>query len=302
MKPMTKSIIFIVSTLCCVVAIVYSAISLGTKFATVVLENLQPGGVYNVTKLRNLPLIVINSGDAEVDAAVEIEIPAKDELKEGYEPIPDPSWIKIIPDRFKIAPKEEVRCEVIISIPDDKSLIGKHYQFKIWSHTVGEESFGVGVVNKMFFSIGTLGPESLRMAKMKQALFSVEMDVSPEKIYLTVPAGKKINIAKDLGKAITVVNKGNVDIEVKCESVGNIVKFPIPAEYSFTPDTQWLTFVKDKVKVKKRRMEDVKMILNIPDEEKYYNQKFMFIVKTTPVKPELPMEFYTRVFVTVKKD
>lgn len=287
-------ILFIAST-------TYSTIGLGTRFGTIVLEKLEPGGVYNITRLRSLPLIVINSGSSEVNAAIEIEKPSESELKEGYEPIPDPSWVRVVPDRFKLMPGEEMRCEVIISIPDDKKLIGKHYQLKIWSHTVGEDAFGAGVVNRMFFSIGTLGPETLQRAKRERALFAVEMDVSPDKLYLTVPVGRKVNITKELEKSILVVNKSKVDLTVKVESVENKLNFPLPEGYIFTPDTRLLTFRAQELKVKKFSVKDVDLLIKIPDEEKYRGAKLMFIVKVTPIKPELPMEFYSRIFVTVSE-
>lgn len=279
----------------------YSAIGLGTKFSTIVLEKLNLGEVYNITQLRNLPLIVINSGDSEVDAMVEIEIPRKDELKEGYEPIPDPSWVRIVPNKFRLKPNEEMRCDVIITIPVDTSLIGKHYQLKIWSHTAGEDAFGAGVVNRMFFSIGTSGPEALQKAKRQRALFAVEMDVSPEKLYLTAVAGKKINIQKEFQKTISIINKSQTNIVVKAESVENKINAIIPEGFEFAPSPNLLKISPDTIKVKKRRMADLKMFIEIPNEEKYHNKKFMFLVKTVPIEPELPMEFYSRIFVTVLK-
>lgn len=281
-----------------------STIGIGTKFATVVLEKLELGGVYNLTKLRNLPLIVINSGNSEIEVAVEIEPPHKSELKEGYEPIPDPSWIKIVPDRFKLKPKESYFCDVVISIPNDPALVGRHFQAKIWSRTAGEDLFGAGVVNRIFLSIGTLGPESVQKAKRKELLYSINFDVDPREIYLTVPVGKKVDVYKEFEKTIKVINKGKSDIVVKLESVSNRneerIIAEVPQDYEFTPDTGFLMFGNEKIKVKKNSIKDVSFYLKIPDSVEYKEKKYMFLVKIYPVKPEVPIEFYVRVFVNTK--
>lgn len=277
----------------------WSAIGLGTKFATIVVEKLEPGGVYNITKLRNLPLRVINSGDAETDAGVEIEIPSQGELKEGYEPIPDPSWIRIIPERFHLKPGEEIACDVIISIPNDLSLIGKHFQAKIWAHTTGEDMFGAGVVNRIFFSIGE-GPEAVRKAKRKELLYTINFDVSPEMIYLTVPIGKKIDLLKQLDKTVKLINKGKQNVTVKLTSVKKPETFLVSPEYEFTPNPEFIKIKPEKVEVKTGRIKDARIFIEIPDEEKYKAKKYMFLIKTTIIKPDVPIEFHTKIMVTTQ--
>lgn len=284
---------------------VNSTIGLGTKFATVVLEKLQPGGIYNLTKLRNLPLIVTNTGSSIAEVAVKVEIPTKEELKEGYEAIPDPDWIKIIPDRFTLKPNESYSCDVVLTIPDNEELIGKHFQAKILAHTVGEDLFGAGVVNRIFFSIGAPGPESIQKAKKKELLFSFNFDVEPREIYLTVPVGKKVDILKEFDKSIKLINKGKSEIVVKLESVenkrGENIIAVVPPQYEFTPDVGFISFKKDTIKVKKNSVQDAGFYITIPDDKIHYEKKYMFIVKVYPIKPEIPVEFYTKVFVTVKK-
>ncbi|MCX7940405.1 MAG: hypothetical protein N2555_01355 [Endomicrobia bacterium] len=282
-----------------------STVGLGTKFATIVLEKLEPGGVYNITKLRNLPLVVINSGSTETEVAVDIEIPTKEELKEGYEPILDPEWIKIIPNRFNLKPSESYTCDVIVSVPNDPKLIGRHFQAKIWAHTVGDDLFGAGVVNRLFFSIGAPGPESVQKAKKKELLFSFNFDTEPKDIYLTVPVGKKVDILKEFDKSIKLINKSKSEIVVKLESVenkrGENIIAQVPSQYEFTPNVGFISFKKDTIKVKKNSVQDAGFYITIPDEKIHYEKQYMFIVKIYPIKPEIPVEFYTKVFVTVKK-
>ncbi|OGS28089.1 MAG: hypothetical protein A2297_07050 [Elusimicrobia bacterium RIFOXYB2_FULL_48_7] len=284
----------------------YATIGLGTKFATVILEKLEPGKVYNLRELRNLPLTVINSGSEETDVIVEAEIPEKSELREGYEPIADTAFIKFVPNKFRIKAGEEYPCDVIIAIPADNSLIGKHFQAKIWTHTGGSDIFGAGVVNRIFFSIGAPGPESAQKAKKNEILTALNFDTEPRDIYLTIPAGRKIDLMKELDKTIKLVNKARDKITVKLESVdyrknGSVVAQLRPG-YEFTPDKKLLAFKPENTRINANSIKDAGMYIRIPADEKYYGKKFMFVARVTPVKPELPIEFYTRIFVTVNNN
>src|SRR5207302_8225974 len=75
------------------------------RFVDVVLERVAPGTSVNLRVFKNLPLVVLNNDDEDMDVAVEVVIPDAKEMKEGYEPIPDPTWIKIIPERYHLGPR-----------------------------------------------------------------------------------------------------------------------------------------------------------------------------------------------------
>ncbi len=279
--------------------LLWATIGIGTKFATVVVEKLEPGGVYNITQLRNLPLKVINNGDAPTEAAVDIEIPSLEESKEGYDPIPDPDWVRIIPEQFQLKAAEEISCEIIISIPDDKSLIGRHFQAKIWSHSLGEDLFGVGVVNRIFFSIGP-GSDTSKEAKRKKLLHLVNFDVNPETIYLTIPLGKKVDVFKEMDKAIKLMNKGKEKVTVQLSSVEKPDSVLMPAEYEFTPNIEFLKIAPRTVTIKSNRIKNARMFLEIPVGEEYKDKRYLFAVKATIIKPDVPMEFYIKVLVITK--
>lgn len=143
------------------------AAGLTTGFGEVTLENLEIGKTYTTKKALNLPLAVVNTGKTALDLKVEPVLPAtpasaggapseggKDsELKEGYEPIPSLSWIKLEKAEFReIKPNDSAVTDVIISIPNDKKYLGKKYQVFIWSHTVGG-SIGIGLKSKLLLTI-----------------------------------------------------------------------------------------------------------------------------------------------------
>src|SRR2546430_1011904 len=83
------------------------------RFVDVVLENVSPGTSVNLREYKNLPLVVLNNDNEDMDVAIEIVIPEAKEMKEGYEPIPDPTWIKILPDHFHLGPNASASSDVL---------------------------------------------------------------------------------------------------------------------------------------------------------------------------------------------
>ena len=145
----------------------------------------------NLREARNLPLVVINQ-DAEndVDIVIESVPPSEKEMKDGYEPIPDPTWIKAIPNRFHLGPKASAAADILIEIPNDPTLVGKHYECIVWVHTdqrnralmEGGVVLQAGLRSRFRLSIGTMGPEALQREKAleKLATINTNFSVRPE--------------------------------------------------------------------------------------------------------------------------
>lgn len=129
------------------------ASGLSTGFSEVTLENLEAGRIYSIKDAAGLPLIIVNTGREPVDLKIELLLPDRSELNEGYASIPDLGWIKLARTEFRgIKPNDSAITDVIILIPDDKQYVDKKYQVFIWSHTVGK-SIGLGLKSKLLFSI-----------------------------------------------------------------------------------------------------------------------------------------------------
>ncbi|MFC2048945.1 hypothetical protein ACFLR5_01840, partial [Elusimicrobiota bacterium] len=99
---------------------------LSTKFADIILSGLKPGMVYSFIKSQKLPYKVINKSPSPADIEIIIEIPRENHMKEGYEPIPDPSWIKATPADFRLQPNEASSCDLIISVPEGEEYANRH--------------------------------------------------------------------------------------------------------------------------------------------------------------------------------
>ena len=126
--------------------------SVSTGFTQVVLEELEPGKTYSTTEERGIPLDVANETEASLRIKIDILQPKGQELIEGYEPIPDISWITLEKNEFKLEPGGVGITDVKISIPDDKEYRGKKYQVYLFSYTTGR-AVGVGLRSRLLFTI-----------------------------------------------------------------------------------------------------------------------------------------------------
>ena len=125
---------------------------LNTPFGEVLVENLSLGAEYSMEKGSKTPLVINNTSGIDVNLKIEVLVPQEGEIKEGFEPIPDISWIKLSKTEFLVKPGEAAKTDVIISIPKDKKYMGKKYQVYIWSHTVGR-AVGVGLKSRLLLTI-----------------------------------------------------------------------------------------------------------------------------------------------------
>jgi len=277
-------------------------LGLRTRFSDAILENLELGRSYNLRELRRLPYTIINCSTVGIDVLTEMEIPAKEACIEGYEPIPDPNWVQIIPNRTKIGVNENVSSDIVVTVPNDTVYVGRHFQVAIWSHTLRTGMLGVGVRSRLRFSTGQ-GPETLKKEKQIRGLLTLDIDMTPSSVYvLNVPAGKKVDLRKEKNVGLKLTNRTDAKVVVKVEPVPyNVQMGGLPPGYEPAPDLAWLELKPQKVKVNSNQIVDIKIFINIPDRTEYKGKKFVFLVKgEVSAKDVLPIELYTKVFVTLK--
>lgn len=278
-------------------------IGLTTQFLDVVLEGLQTGRSYNLRVLKNVPYVVTNKGDISMDIVVESELPKKEDLQGEYEPVPDLNWIQILPNQFKLAKSESHFSELIVAIPDDPALIGRHFQAAIWAHAVGGGFMAVGVRSRLRFSIGK-GPEALKAEKKRKAMLSLDLDLQPRKIYLPlVPIGKHYDVREAAGHSLTITNRAADAVQIEFLSSPwdqQQQRFLLPPDYQMAPDPKWLTLKPEIQKVKGETIKRVMFYLDIPEDAKHYGKKYAFLISANIKGQVVPLELYSVVCVTVE--
>ncbi len=257
-------------------------VGLAARFGDVILEGAKPGETYNLREVARIPFGVENTGDAPTDVVIEFESPRPSALAKDYEAIPDPTWFKAIPDRLSLPAKGRGFCDVLLTIPDDKALIGKNYQVLVIARSVstGGSLYGVAIQNRMRVSIGP-GPESLKEEKRKKAMQQLDFDVTPKALYLNeVPVGKAWDARKEAKKTIRVANYAPDKLELLLSPDKWDRRFPLPDGYDEIPDPSWLKMAKATVTVATEEIGLASLIVNVPDKPEHRGKKWAATVKT----------------------
>ncbi|MBI3298904.1 MAG: hypothetical protein HYZ75_12110 [Elusimicrobia bacterium] len=158
-------------------------IGLATSFVEVSIDGLEPGRVHGLADFSELEYPVRNLGGKAVEALLKAERPAR--AAPFYEPIPDPAWIRFSSAALKLQPGASASAEVLIALPDDPRLFGRHFEASIWARTRGAGGLAAGVRSRLRFSVGPppgapeeraprslaclLGPEDVHVRRAKPA-------------------------------------------------------------------------------------------------------------------------------------
>lgn len=276
-------------------------IGLSTRFSDVILENLGIGASYNISQIKNLPLTVISNSSDETEVQVAVEAPTKEELKEGYEPIPDPTWVRVIPDRYRLAAGARQLSDILINIPDDPKLIGRHFQVMFWAHTLETGFLGVGVRVRVRFSVGSRAPETLRAEMLKKRMLDLNFRLEPVSLGAgEVRLGKTIDLRKEKNVTVKLVNTGSTKLKLKVESANFIEPQRPPQGYEALPDPKWLEVEPKILDSKPDTIVPLKIRIKIPEDEKYRDKKYAGLINVGLVGEEIPVNVYSQILMTTK--
>jgi len=273
---------------------------LRTTFGEVLIENLVIGETYNLREFANLPLKVTNKGEEPINLQIEVIVPKKEEVKEGYEPIPSASWITLGQGYFVLGPGEDAITDVIISIPDDEKYLGKAYQTYIFSHTVGRPGVALGLQSRLLFTIAPT--REGKVGKPVKPLATLNFEIVPHEIVLqNVPIGKKQSVKELSGKTLRILNPNDEAYMFKLESISLKDSLWKPKEKFEEVDPSFLTFSKLKFKVKGKSIKEIKLYLNFPRDELYAGKTYIFIIRAEVLEQEIPVSMYSKLYVTTER-
>lgn len=282
---------------------VYAGIS--TTFADIVLENLQIGRSYNLRTTKNVPMTIKNAGNETVDVAITAAKPEKNDLKSGYEPIPDSGWIQVVPNKYRLGPFEKGSSDVIITIPNDEKLIGRHFQVRLLSASLpvpapaGQLVVATGTSTRFRFSIGTMGPEVLKAEKIRKKMMTLDFEMTPVNININEPVelGKKIDLRKENGIKFMLINRATESVKLNMVAVTDQ---PVSEKEYEIGDPKFLEIKPKKLTLKGEALKKLDLILNIPNEDKYRNKKYVFFIKAE-VPAEVPVEVFSKLYIITEK-
>jgi hypothetical protein len=135
-----------------IAATVYAAGGLSSNWGEIVIEKLETGKSYDLNKYAGAPFTIVNNFDSDVNLQLKVLQPQPNELKPGYEAIPDVSWVKLEKEEINIGGLKKEVVNVKLTIPNDKKYAGKKYHVWIWTYTSGQ-AMGVGLKSRILFAI-----------------------------------------------------------------------------------------------------------------------------------------------------
>lgn len=285
------------------------SLGIAMRFVDVTLENVEPGLSVNLREKSNLPLVVINQDtDNSVEIVIEAVAPKDNEMKDGYEPIPDPTWVRTIPNRFRLGPGASASSDVLINIPNDPKLVGHHYEVIVWVHTdqknralaQGGVVFQAGLRSRFRLSIGTMGPASLQREKAlkKLATINTNFSVGPDNLYIQeVPLGKTIDLKVERKQSLKVVNQADEDVSLKFVSASADPNVQPESGYTYAADPKWLTLTPTSMNVDGNSIKEIKLQLNIPDKPENRGKNLFFLVQTSLKDDSLPLLYHNMIYV-----
>jgi len=280
---------------------------IAVEFADIILEDLEPGGVYNLRAMRGLSYTVMSNYEGIKDMEILVEKPNVGNCEKGYEPIPDIAWVRVIPNSFPLGYREKAHCAIIISVPESEEYHGRHFQGAILAR-VKPDPFAKGVAilpqvsYKLRFNVGTKAPETIEMVTKRKKFMSLNFHLEPYSLYLrNIETGRQITLGKEGIPGLKVVNLGPEKLNLEFRSIPCEERFGISEGYEPTPDPAFLRCAKETVGVKSDRIVNVPLVIEIPDEPKYRGNKYAFIIKAELKDTEVPLEIYGRIYVETKK-
>ncbi len=166
------------------VAPAWADIGLSTRFVDIEVENVPLGSPTRVIHLKSRPYSVRNRSSAPINVQIQVGAPVKKYLNPGYEPIPDITWIQVIPDMLLVEPGQRAFAKVIIHVPDKPEYMNRHFQAKITATTVISKSvIAAAVESRLRFSTGPKPTVAeIEASKKKNAGFSAKSSPSKRKI------------------------------------------------------------------------------------------------------------------------
>ncbi|MDI6641756.1 MAG: hypothetical protein QME68_05540 [Elusimicrobiota bacterium] len=283
---------------------------IGTKLGEVWIDNVRYGVQFSLRESLNMPLKITNKSVKPVEIKMEVWInkPGDKDLIEGYEPLPDASWVTLEKEFFpRVEPGADAETDVFINIPKDKKYLGKKYQFYIWSRTTGGLSnINVGVMSR--FLVSVISPENLAIleGRKKPDVIKANLDFSllPYEIFVKqVKLGKNIDLGQ-LSNAgpIKVVNPNNSKLKFRIYTMSSKeARADIKKGYEDCPNPNFVTFENKEFVIPAESIKRVKAFLKFPDKEEYKGKKYQFIVVLETVGQAVVGKVYSRLYVTTEE-
>ncbi|MBI3553003.1 MAG: hypothetical protein HY077_10855 [Elusimicrobia bacterium] len=277
-------------------------LALRNSSAERVVAGLNPGGHYTLEELQHEPLSVVNSGDEGAAVAMSVAAPRAGELNDGFEPIPDPGWIRLLHGAFSLRPGDEGRSNAVIAIPDDKRLRGGQFQAQWLSRAVSQSGLKLDLKSKLLL---ILAPDEREIEEARGKVekgpgTDFQLGRSDERAD-GVALGRTVDLKRERGVSIKLVNlgerKATFALTPVFEEEGGA---PRREGFERSPNPQFLKAERRVVEVGASGVGEARLSLDIPDQPRYRGKSWLFTVKVEELGVSPEKTGYYRLWVTTR--
>jgi hypothetical protein len=221
-------------------------------------------------------------------------------LREGAEPIPDASWITPARDSFALPAGKDGGADFYVSIPNDKSLLGRKFQVNFVAQTAGEGQFvQLGMGGRAFLTVYDKPVEWSNQEK-KDKMFGVQFRPDPRGLRAdNVPLGRKTPFKKLSGTRWLVRNDGDYPAKVSVRVAAyEETETVLPAGCEPGPDPEKvLKLSTRKIVIPPHGAKEIKGSILLPDVGGYKNKKYMYFIAVENQDKRAPVTKYGGLFV-----
>ncbi|PCI33790.1 MAG: hypothetical protein COB53_12020 [Elusimicrobia bacterium] len=254
----------------------HAAIGLTSSLMDIVLEDIEPGKDFNILKESGNPYLLTNRGNAPILVRVEVLRPRADELKPGYEPIPDARWISAEPNLLNIKSSSRMPSSLVIRVPDDSRLAGRHFMAVVWSHSVSRSLISVGVKSYIRFSTGS----GLQVKETKRAVRAEDLHgftLRPSVVAIRKARAGRYDPKRKEKLFFELTNRSDATRLVSLHAQP-WTGAKLPKGFSAATDLGWVRFSPSSVKIKPGKTKRVRIKLRIP--KNLRGKKIAFFIET----------------------
>lgn len=208
-----------------------------SNYSKVFVQNLPIGQTVSMKELVNLPLTISHHYDKPTYVSITTEKPQTP--KEGFEAIPDPTWIQVESTGLTLAPHSEAKLDVKVSIPNDESLLGRKFQVFVNVFTPGESfggaiSYGYQIKGNFLFTVAPVRNEEGLKSALEHPSDAAFALFPPRVNLFNVLPGTTVKAISPERKKITITNNSNKRQKFLLASVD-----PFKTAYSPDPGAQF---------------------------------------------------------------
>jgi len=281
------------------------AIGVASPFGEVVIKNAPVGTEFKLRDYVGIPYRIINTSLTPEILEVLVLNGATEQLRPGYENLPDPKWVWLSKSEFDLGPGGEGLADVFISIPRDDKYLGKKYQVQLWGRTKagsGGRLLGTGVQSRLLIQTAYDFQTPQEAKKTAEIKASLEFYFKPSELRLSnFPTGRSISVKSDFKKSFKIVNFNEEPIKLALRSLDTSRSFALLPDGFKIGRPDWVRLEKSSLTVPPDSIGEINFSVNIPDLPENKGQKYYFIVEAVLQGYEVPVSAYGRVAVETKK-